>query len=934
MAIGRTDVSDACRAPARPESLMAPRTRATHTAPPRDATSFLGRQRELTELDAHVERSRLVTLTGPPGIGKTRLALELGRRRNADAAFVELTPFRDPAMVVRALASVLAVPEVPGRTLEQSVVARLAPQRRLVVLDNCEHLLGACARIAAALLDGCPRLQVVATSRAPLAIPGELVWEVPPLSQPDEAGSALDPTLAGYDAIDLFVERARAVEPGFVLNSFVAGSVADICRRLDGIALAIELAAARVETLTPGEIATRLNHRFAMLTHGSPSDVPHHRTLRAALDWSHSLLSDQERALLRRLSVFADGFSIESVEQVCSGDELPPSAVAGLLAELVSKSLVRRDGHGRHRLLETIRAYGADRLEAAGEHARLREAHARFQLALVERAEPELTGPEQTAWLERLDLEREDLRLAIEWSLSRGRVQWALRLGGALVLFWRVRCHFSEGRELLDAVVSAGHGEAPELRAKALWGDGFLSMMAGDPEHALPLLEEALATFRALDDAQGCARALLILANTKQTYDDPSVPELLRESAMLARSADDRWCLAHALGVAGFEALRSCDFTTARELFEESLAVARAAQDPQSLRIALLGLGSLMVALGHYGRAQSLLEQALEFARGSGEEYAAGTALLYLGELALGRGEYGRARELAERARGLIPDAGPPASSLGALLLLGRVAIALDDHAGARRHLDEALLTGHGSLAVMQELAQLAAHEGDDFRAREMLEEVLVRARAGGAELMVASALHGLGWLALAYGDHVRAAALHAEALESRHRIGVAPEVCASLAAIAAVAVATERHTEAARLLGAAHGLRARGGYVPTPRESRRHDADLARCRKALTSDRADALVEAGSALSAEAAVALASGLARMHGEPSPGWTSLTAREKQVAALVADGLSNPEIGEHLFMSLGTVKTHLTHIFAKLAVSSRTEVAREVWRRRP
>jgi len=913
---------------------MAPRTRAAPTTPPRDATSFLGRERELAELDAHLDGSRLVTLTGPPGIGKTRLALEVGRRRNIDAAFVELTPFRDPAMVVRALASVLAVPEVRGRTLEESIVAQLAPQRRLVVLDNCEHVLGACARIAAALLDGCPRLEVVATSRAPLAIPGELVWEVPPLSHPDEADSAVDPTLAGYDAIDLFVERARAVEPGFVLNSFVARSVADICRRLDGIALAIELAAARVETLTPAEIATRLNHRFALLTRGSPSDVPHHRTLRAALDWSHGLLSGPERALLRRLSVFAAGFTTESAAQVCSGDELPPSAVAGLLAELASKSLVLRDGEDRYRLLETIRAYGADRLEAAGEHALLREAHARFHLALAERAEPELTGPEQTDWLARLDLERQDMRLAIEWSLSRGQVQWALRLGGALVLFWRVRCHFTEGRELLDAVVSADRGDAPALRAKALWGDGFLSMMAGDPEHALPLLEEALATFRELDDVQGCARALLILANTRQAYDDARVPELLHESATLARIADDRWCLAHALGVAGFEAMRSSDFTTARELLEESLAVARAARDPQSLRIALLGMGSLMVAVGGYGRAQSLLEEALEFARGSGEEYAAGTALLYLGELALGRGEYDRARDLAESARGLIPDAGPPGSSLGTLLLLGRVAIALDDHAGARRYLDEALLTGHGSLAVMQELAQLAAHEGDDFRAREMLEEVLVRARGGGAELMVASALHGLGWLALATGDHVRAAALHAEALESRHRIGVVPEVCASLEAIAAVAVATGRHAEAARLLGATQALRAHGSYVPAPRESRRHAADLARCRKALSSDHLDALVAAGSAASVEEATALAIDLARAHGEPSPGWTTLTAREKQVAALVADGLSNPEIGEHLFMSLGTVKTHLTHIFAKLAASSRTDVAREVWRRRP
>ncbi|MCA1701441.1 MAG: AfsR/SARP family transcriptional regulator, partial [Actinobacteria bacterium] len=397
--------------------------------------------------------------------------------------------------------------EVAGQSLVALLVARLSRRRSLLVLDNCEHLLDGSRELIEALLKGCPQLSVAATSREPLGLASEQLWQLAPLAVP--APEAQTPeSLSDYAAVQLFAERAAAVQPGFALNAYVAPAVAEICRRLDGIPLAIELAAARVASLTPEEIAGRLSDRFGLLTEGAASDLARHQTLEAALDWSHELLSESEQALLRRLSVFAGGFELEAAEAVCAGGELAADEVGGLLAQLVSKSLVvaRSGSSTEHfRLLETIRAYAAERLEQADESAALRGAHARFYLELAERAEPELTGPQQVEWFERLEAERANLRAAIEWSLSQGDGELALRLAGALVLFWRVRCHFSEGRELLGACISAGDGADPRLQAKAVWGAGLLTLMNGDFAGAITLVEQSLTRYRQLANRGGCA---------------------------------------------------------------------------------------------------------------------------------------------------------------------------------------------------------------------------------------------------------------------------------------------------------------------------------------------------------------------------------------------------------------------------------------------
>lgn len=899
-------------------------------------SSFLGRVEELAELARLLERSRLITLTGAPGIGKTLLARALAERHGEPTALVELASIGDPALVHRALASALSVREVSGQRLEETVVAHLRERRLLLVLDNCEHLIGTCAELVDSLLGGCTELAIVATSREPLRLTAERVWSVGPLPVPDRAEGPRPETLMSYPAVCLFLERAVAVAPGFVLNSYVAPAVAEICRRLDGIPLAIELAAARVGTLTPAEIARRLDDRFGLLTQRSPGGLPGQPSLLGALDWSYELLSPAERALLRRVSIFVGGFGVEAAETICADRDIEASEVPKLLAALVSKSLVGVDAgstSARYRLLETIRAYASDRLEQAGEVTGLRRAHAGFYLALAEKAEPELTGAGQKPWLERLEAERANLRSALEWSLSHGASEVALRLAGALVLFWRLRCHFSEGRDLLYAAVAASNGEAAGWRAKGLWGAGLLTLMVGDPEGAIPLLEESLACFRGLGDLKGSARALLILGNCKQYCDNPSVLPLVEQSATLAREAGDTWCLTVSLAVAGFEHAGRNELPAARPLFEECVAVAR--ESNWVCAWGLIGLGKVAVRQGHYRLAESSLEEAAAVARDRGDDYTKATALEYLAELAFGRGDYCRTRELVEQAMAMMPELGPPEVVPRPLVLLAWIARAEGDPRGARRlFMEVRSRAGAATYAVaLQGIAELAVEEGDLNAGRRLFEEARDAARLIGDKRAVALAAQGLGRLAQAADQAQRAAALYDEALELQFDIGDAPAVAGSLEALAGLSGAAGRHEHAVGLFGAAAALRERGGYQRPPWQSGRYEADVALARENLSPEQFAAAFAEGAALSVKQAAARASKVQARRGRPSKGWSSLTGAERPIAQLVAEGLTNRQIAERLDVTPATVKTHLSHIFAKLGVASRSELGAQVWYRR-
>ena len=886
---------------------------------------LLGRDDDVESVSRALEDSRLVTLTGAPGIGKTRLALAVADEQTNPAVVIELASIADPALIPSALATALAVQEAPGHSLIEAIIASLRRRPLLLLLDNCEHLRDPCALTAAQLLAECPDVSVLATSREPLGAPGELVWSVPPLAVPDTQDDVSAEALMTYPSIALFAERAAAVRPGFVMNAFAAQDVAHICRRLDGIPLAIELAAARAGTMTPPEIARRLDAHLGLLSERRLVAPSRHRTLAAALAWSYELLDAREQAILRRLAVFVGTFDLGAAQAICPRERGGSKEISGLLDRLVSKSLLAVVAPGRYRLLETVRAHAADRLEQARLVADVRSAHASYYTALAERAKVEFTGPRQLDWFDRIASERGNLRAAIEWTVARGHSENALRLAGALVLFWRVRGPYSEGCDLLHAALSAGERQEPALRAKALWGCGFLTLMTGDMTSAICLVEESMELFRELGDAQGCARAQLIRADAKIGVRVIQSKAIIRESIDLARQAGDHWCLAHALGVAGRIAhYWDEDYDDARARFTECLSVARAAGDLQGLRFGLIGLAQCDADQGVYPEAATLLSEAVEVTGALGEDYDRTVALLSLGQIALARGDLVHAREFAQRTLDLTPSIAPTEILLLALLLLAEVAHAEGNLEQARALLHEVATQCRPTVVILA-LGRLAVTEGDLTAARQLFDEALAVTWRASRRLTMAAALHELGLLARRETDAFDAMSLHGRALALQREIGALPAIADSLEAVAGLMACTDHAEHGARLMGVARSLRNAGGYARPPWERARYDADFASLRQSLPADAFARALAEGEASDLDDALADAFDAHPQAGSRSS-WNGLTEREIELAELVAEGMSNPEIAERLVLSYETVRTHLSRIYSKLGIRGRRALA--------
>jgi predicted ATPase/DNA-binding SARP family transcriptional activator len=525
-------------------------------------TSFVGRQAEMAEVRGLLQTSRLLTLTGPGGTGKTRLALEVATTLLDDYLhgvwLVELAPLADPALVTQTIAATLGVREQPRRTIQDALLDYLRTKTMLLLLDNCEHLIETCAQMADTMLRAAPGLKIVVSSRESLGIAGETAYRVPSLPLPDVQAPSLE-ALSHNDCVRLFVDRARASYPRFRLTEKNALAIADICRRLDGIPLALELAAARVAVFSPEAIASRLDDRFRLLTGGSRTALERHQTLRALIDWSYDLLSDEERSLFRHLAVFAGGWTFEAAEATCSDLD-----VLGPLTLLVNKSLVMVDEHAegrRYRLPETIRQYARETLFEAGEAEQSRDRHVAFFLRLAEAAEPKLRGAEQLAWLERVVTEHDNMRTALAWSLESGKSEGTLRLAGALAYFWELRGYWSEGPKWLNAALArasreqSGRAAAGEIshpsrvemaqRAKVLYGAGrirFLSLF--DPPTSRMIVEESLRLWCELGDTWWRAVALEHLGFMLMAEDIQTARARLEEGVSLARQVEDRWPLA------------------------------------------------------------------------------------------------------------------------------------------------------------------------------------------------------------------------------------------------------------------------------------------------------------------------------------------------------------------------------------------------------
>jgi predicted ATPase/DNA-binding XRE family transcriptional regulator len=703
------------RALARPQ-----RPDPSRTNLPVPATSFVGREDEQATVRRLLEQSRLVTLSGTGGVGKTRLAIETaaglvgdypggvwlvelaalpsvgikGSPQTSSSVGIKGSPqtSNDAALLAQEVARTLGIREAPNTTILDSLVEALAEQPRLLLLDNCEHLGAGVAEFVETLLRRCPAVRMLATSRAALGVIGETVWWVPSLPIPEATVvGGLPRHTAGSvrraAAGELFCARAAATHPAFALTDDNAAAVAAICRRLDGLPLAIELAAARARILTPAQIAAHLDQRFRLLTGGAPEAPTRQQTLRAALDWSHDLLAAPERVLLRRLSVFVGGCTIEAVDDVCVDEDVLRDALFDLLAGLVEKSLVVVDFRGesaRYRMLETIGAYAAERLASAGEAAAMHSRLTGWAVALAERAESELNGPTQAAWQERLEHEHDNLRATLQWTLDSGQVTSGLRLGGALWPFWYRRGYLAEGRGWCDRLLARDSRSPGSVRAPAWLGAGFLARYQGDFPAAAAYAVQALTLCREIEHKQGICDALFLLGSIAVERSEWVAAEVhLTEHLAIARALDDHTRIASSLSALGVVARWQERLDEARAYYEEALAINRALGDLSNIAISLNNVARMAQVSGDLTRARQGYEEAIAMARQMGNKHQTGIFLGSLAEVVRRQGDLAAAQQHGREALTLTQEIGDRPAMANAYSILTSIELDLGDPAAA-----------------------------------------------------------------------------------------------------------------------------------------------------------------------------------------------------------------------------------------------------------
>jgi predicted ATPase/class 3 adenylate cyclase len=688
---------------------------------PQQVTSFVGRDRELAELRRLLRSTRLLTLLGPGGIGKTRMALQAAAEALDDYPdgvwFVDLAPLSNPNLVAQATAAVLGVKDEPDHALVEVVLRYVCDKRMLLVLDNCEHLLHACAELIAQMLRAAADLRVIAGSREALRIAGETIFPVPALAVPDERTSVTIGTLDRYEATRLFVQRATASQPRFEVTERNAGVIVDVCRRLDGIPLAIELAAARVRTLSVEMIAARLSDRFRLLAGGDQTALPRQQTLRALIDWSYDLLAPKERLLLERLSVFAGGWTLEAAESIGADADLDRGDILDVLSTLVDKSLVALDAGGsRYRLLETVRAYAKEHLDHSSMASDVRSRHLEYFVVFAETARPSLNGPDQVEWLSRLDLERENVLAAHEWASHAAKGgELGLRLAYALVTYWFIRGQSGLWLRLIAEALARPSAQArTRARSRALFAAGQQFCFTGRYEQAQGLLEESLAIGRELGDRDHIAGVLQPLGMAAFGRGDMEAARRHMQDAVdLARALGNRRELAAALNGLAQLMRADGDRDRAEALYNDVVSLARDEGDRDSVAIGLLNLSMLYLARGNADRARSMLTEIFEIAKLTGSKPVGQSALDVCAGYCVVIGRYPEAARLFGAAQAQIASTGlqrDPADEAFLLPLRDRarndIGADLFAHAesdGRALSYDDAIVEAQGQLALNQE---------------------------------------------------------------------------------------------------------------------------------------------------------------------------------------------------------------------------------------
>ena len=887
---------------------------------PAPATPLIGREAEVTAVGEHLLRDevRLLTVTGTGGVGKTRVGLQAAagvqKHFAHGACFVDLAPLTDPGLVAAAIATALGIKEQGVQGVLDSIAAYLRNKQMLLLLDNFEQVAAAAPQVSG-LLASCPGLKILVTSRVPLGVRGEREYPVPPLSLPDLRQLPPLERLAQYEAVRLFVERATAVRPDFRLTAADTRAVAEICIRLDGLPLAIELAAARVRLLPPPLLLARLSRRLSLLTGGARDAPARQQTMRSTIAWSYDLLDSGEQQLFRRMSPFTGGRSLEALEAVCTYDGRLGIDVFEGVEALLSKNLLRqavgRAGEPRFWMLETIHEYAREKLAESGEAAVLAREHARYFLRLAEEAEPHLIGKEQQAWLDRLEGEYENIRAVLGWAGEQATAgdtgdqdgqpggeataaqaaeaaEVGLRLAAALYRFWHTKGLYTEGRDYLQKALSVwatvegpGLGQGPQkpavvagepapphyaamirIKAKALNGAGYLAVRQGDVTAARPALEAALALGQTARDRSSVAASLNHLGTLASEGADYSVARaLFEESLALQRELGNQWGAANALNGLGGVALEQGDFFASRTLHEESLALRRDLGDKIGLSTSLHNLGFVAKQLSDYATARALYEESLALRRELGDRPGIAMSLHNMAVVAREQGEYTHARALYEESLALRREFGDKGSIGMSLHQLAVVAMEEGEAARARTLFDEAL-------ALLREvgdkqtvawclafLGGVAHDEGDQSLAAKLYEEGLAGNREVGSKLGVAWPTGRLGLLAMERGDYARARALLVENLALTAEMGNRKGVLAGLAGLGGLAAHEGQGERAAMLLGAVDRLVPSLGAVLDRVDGRTYEQSVAQALTLLDEETFASAWAAGQALSMAASV-------------------------------------------------------------------------------
>ena len=719
--------------------LLEPRSLAAsvHSIPkhnlPSQLTSFIGREKEIDQIKKRLEKHRLVTLTGSGGVGKTRLSIqvasELLNEYPHGVWLLELAPITDPSLVAQTVCAALDVTPQGNISALSALVNYLKSKNLLLVIDNCEHLIEACAQLCTSLLHACPSLRMIASSREALGVEGESAYRVPSLSLPHPNGELQ--TIRESEAAKLFTDRAQAVLPEFELTEFNAPFVVQICQRLDGIALAIVLAASRVKLLKVERIASRLDNAFRLLTGGSRTSLPRHQTLRALIDWSYDLLSEEEKAVLRYLSAFVGGWTLESAESVCDNPK-----TLDLLAHLVDKSLVTVDfehsDEPRYYLLETIRQYAYEKLIESGEIHQIQVRHLDYFLKLAQKAEPELYGQDQLQWLQKLEDEQENLHAALEWSL-KADIPAGRQLAGALWWHWDIRGQISEGYKWLMLMIASGSDNRNSTYAKLLAQAGWSAGLLGFPEKKKEFAEKSLALYQELGDKVGIAIPLITLGSVATRNSDYGLAtQLLHESLNSFELAQNKWGIAFVGSMLGTTAEDQGNFEQAQMFYQESLESFRSIRDKEGIAWALYLMGGLAHRQEDYDRAIELYEEALKVERVIKSKPVLSWILNALSVLLIHCGNYERARVLLEEAVDIQRKMGNQEPLCYSLQLMGWDARIQGDYRKAQKLYSESLLMSQ-QLSNEGSTAECLVHVGLLAATRASLEKfVLLLGMAAG----------------------------------------------------------------------------------------------------------------------------------------------------------------------------------------------------------